>query len=170
MQMGKATGPRTPKGKARASQNAAKHWIKAGRILPEEEREAGVLRDGFTEDFKPGAVIELEIIDDLVLNRLIKRRIDIAFTREFAKARIEREIDCREKRESSAVQCFLRFADLRSRYLPGGEMGEPLRPDLCIEFLEDLKIRLRTKARGPKISGSCANFTAIDRPKAGLFC
>ena len=87
-----------PKGKARSSQNAAKHWIESRRILPEEQEEAAILRNGFEEDFKPDGLIEHEIIDDLVLNRLHKRRIDIATTREFSKATVEKAIACTKTR------------------------------------------------------------------------
>ena len=91
--MQKSTGPRTPRGKARSSQNAAKHWIESRRILPEELEEAAILRSGFEEDLKPEGVIEQEIIDDFALNRLLRRRIDMAFTREFSRATIEKKIE-----------------------------------------------------------------------------
>ncbi len=84
--MGKSTGPRTASGKARSSRNAAKHWIESGRILPEEQKEAAILRSGLADDFNPESTIENEILDDMTVNRLIKRRIDMAFTREFSKA------------------------------------------------------------------------------------
>lgn len=101
--MSKSTGPRTPKGKSRSSRNAAKHWIEAGRILPDEQQDAAVLRYGFEEDFKPQGLMEEEVIDDLVFNRLIKRRIDIAFTREFSKASIETIIKEMELRERPVI-------------------------------------------------------------------
>ena len=104
--MSKSTGPRTPKGKARSSQNAAKHWIEAGRILPEEQQDAAVLRRGLEDDF----------VDDLVFNRLIKRRIDIAFTREFSKASIETIIKEMELRERPVIQYWLRIAQLSNHY------------------------------------------------------
>ena len=97
--MGKSTGPRTAKGRARSSQNAAKHWIESRRILPEEQDEAAILRSGFDADFKPEGLIEQEIIDDLVFNRLHKRRIDSACTREFSKAIVEKTIELRENNE-----------------------------------------------------------------------
>ena len=138
--MGKATGPRTPKGKARSSQNAAKHWLQSKRILPEEEKEAAILRNGFTENFKPRGLMESEIIDDLVFNRLNKRRIDVAYTREFAKASAQKSIDWLENRERTVIQ-FLQRA---------GASGERLRPDLCVGALEHLKREIRK--RGPQPS------------------
>jgi len=143
--MSKSTGPRTPGGKARSSQNAAKHWIEAGRILPDEQQDAAVLRCGFEEDFKPQGLIEHEIIDDLVLNRLIKRRIDIAFTREFSKASIETTIKEMELRERSGIQYWLRIAGLPNQYSIEREGAERLSPDRCIFALKGLQGRIRDR-------------------------
>jgi hypothetical protein len=148
--MGKPTGPRTASGKARSSQNAAKHWIESGRILPEEKKEAVTLRSGFAEDFKPQGSIENEVIDDLTFNRLIKRRIDAAFTREFSKAAIEKTISREESDERSATQYWLRAARAGVRYWPEREQGERLRPDLCVTALEALKRRIGNEGPQPE--------------------
>jgi hypothetical protein len=134
--MSKSTGPRTPGGKARSSQNAAKHWIESRRILPEEQNEAAILRSGFEADFQPEGLIEQEIIDDLVFNRLHKRRIDLAFTREFSKAIVEKAIELRENNERSVTRYWLRLANLPGRHLL--EPAERVRPDVCIWALEQL--------------------------------
>jgi hypothetical protein len=144
--MGKSTGPRSPRGKARSSQNAAKHWVVSGRILPDEQKEAAVLRSGFTEDFNPQCTIENELIDDLTLNRLIKRRIDKAFTREFSKAAIGKEMQFVDDLESANLQYWLRFAG--RRYWFQREHGERLRATRCIAELNALKRRI--SARGPQ--------------------
>jgi hypothetical protein len=146
--MGNSTGPRTPRGKARSSQNAAKHWIESCRILPEEQKEAIVLRKGLTEDFKPEGMIENEVIDDLTLNRLIKRRIDTAFTREFAKAAIEKKAELAENYEGLSTQFWLGAVDAGYGYWAEGGLVERLPPDACIAFLEALKRRIG--ARGPQ--------------------
>jgi hypothetical protein len=146
--MGKSTGPRTPRGKARSSQNAAKHWIESGRILPEEQRDAAILRSGFAEDLKPQGLIEQEVIDDLTLNRLIKRRTDFAFTREFSKANIEKAIKLLENHERSVAQYWLRISDSWGRVRAEREQAERLRPDTCIAGLEGL--RRRIAERGPQ--------------------
>ena len=148
--MGKSTGPRTPRGKARSSQNAAKHWIESGRILPEEQREAAILRSGFTEDFKPQSLIEHEIIEDLTLNRLIRRRIDIAFTREFSKASIETTIKELDRDERSATQYWLRIAGLGNEYRTDREPAERLRPAGCISALKGLQRRIRERGVQPQ--------------------
>jgi hypothetical protein len=146
--MGKSTGPRTPRGKARSSQNAARHWIEAGRILPGEQQEAAILRNGFTEDFKPQGLIEHDVIDDLTLNRLIKRRIDLAFSREFSKAGIEKTVKMLDIGERSATQYWLRSAEVRGTNRGEREQAERLRPDLCIAALESLKVVIGD--RGPQ--------------------
>lgn len=144
--MGKSTGPRTPKGKARSSRNAAKHWIESGRILPGEQKEAAILRSGLTEDFNPQGTIENELIDDLTMNRLIKRRVDKAFTREFSKAAFGNEMQFVENIENSNLQYWLRFAG--RRYWPHRELGERLRATQCIEELKALKLQI--SVRGPQ--------------------
>jgi len=146
--MSKSTGPRTPKGKARSSQNAAKHWIESRRILPEEQEEAAVLRGGFEADFKPEGLIEHEIIDDLVFNRLHKRRIDIVMTREFSKATIEKAIELRENNERPAARYWLRLASVRGKY--SFEPAQRARPDLCIWALEELIKRIGERGPDPE--------------------
>ena len=143
--MSKSTGPRTPKGKSRSSRNAAKHWIEAGRILPDEQQDAAVLRYGFEEDFKPQGLMEEEVIDDLVFNRLIKRRIDIAFTREFSKASIETIIKEMELRERPVIQYWLRIAQLSNHYPIERGGAERLSPSACISALRGLQGRIRDR-------------------------
>jgi hypothetical protein len=146
LQMGKSTGPRTPRGKARSSQNAAKHWIESRRILPDEQEEAAILRRGFEGDFKPEGLIEHEIIDDLVFNRLNKRRIDIAMTREFSKATVEKAIELQESTERPVARFWLRLANVLGRY--SAEPTGRVRPDVCINTLVGLMKRIRD--RGPQ--------------------
>jgi hypothetical protein len=126
MKMGKSTGPRTPRGKARSSKNAAKHWIEANRILPEEQKEAAILRKGFTDDFNPEGMIENEVIDDLTLNRLIKRRIDMAFTREYCKAAIEKTAVLKEDYDHWSTQFWLGAVDVGYKYWADSGLSERL--------------------------------------------
>jgi len=146
--MGKATGPRTAKGRARSSQNAAKHWITSGRILKTEQRDAAILRGGFVEDFKPQGTIENEMIDDLVFNRLIKRRIDSAFTREFSKANMEKLLSAMEKSERSLTHYFHRYGDEVGALGREWKKGERLCPEECVQSLEALGFEIA--GRGPK--------------------
>jgi hypothetical protein len=146
--MGKSSmGPRTPRGKARSSRNAAKHWIESGRILPSEQEEAGFLRQRFTEDFKPVGLAENEVIDDLVFNRLIKRRVDVAFTREFSKASAIKPLIQLESHEDSAIQYYLRSDSSRGR--GRNKHSARLRPDLCLAGLEALRDKIKEHSLQP---------------------
>lgn len=147
--MRKSTGPRTPRGKARSSRNAAKHWIESGRILPEEQKEAAILRSGLEEDFKPQGLIEQDFIDDFVFNRLIKRRIDVAFTREFLKAPAETQIKVMDREDRSASGYWYRLEGLGNGYRTERERAERLPPSLCIVVLEDLQGRIRDRGVKP---------------------
>lgn len=155
--MGNATGPRTVKGKARSSENAAKHWIESGRILPSEQEEAALLRRGFTEDFKPEGLAENEVIDDLVLNRLIKRRIDRAFTREFLKAGAAKSLTFLESKESTETQYWLR-SNFSSGTDPDGQ-GARLSPPACVVALKALKCKIGE--RGPQLEEDLAALHRI---------
>jgi hypothetical protein len=136
--MGRSMGPRTRRGKAQSSKNAAKHWIESGRILPSEQKTAASLRHGFVEDFKPTGLAENEMVDDLVFNRLIKRRIDVAYTREFSKARVVNEIKSLDNQERRSTQFLLRSV-LGGIIYRAGECGDRADPDTCIFGLEALK-------------------------------
>jgi hypothetical protein len=139
IKMGRLTGPVTPRGRARSSQNAAKHWVVSKRILPGEQQEAAILRNGFTKDFNPEGSIENEVIEDLVFNRLMKRRVDVAITRAFSKAAIEKSASLVDIGERSAVQFWLPPAEVRGTNRREREPAERLRPDLCIAALKILK-------------------------------
>ncbi len=62
---GRSTGPRTPEGKQRSSQNARKHGCTSRElILPGECPEAfEALRRDWLEDFQPAAVTALELVE-----------------------------------------------------------------------------------------------------------
>jgi hypothetical protein len=70
------SGPRTPEGKRRSAQNASKHKIFAGRILPDETKLASKLFAQFQEDLQPQSSLELEFIGEIVQNCLQARRIE----------------------------------------------------------------------------------------------
>jgi hypothetical protein len=139
--MANATGPRTERGKARSSQNAAKHWIESGRILPSEQKQAALIRLGLVEDFKPEGLSENEVIADLVFNRLIRQRIDAAFTREFEKAKVAKTLNWIGNYESTVVEYFFRSGLSRD---PRND-GHRLRPDKCILVLEGLRERIHER-------------------------
>jgi hypothetical protein len=146
--MGKATGPRTLKGKARASENAAKHRIESGRILPSEQKDAEVLRDGLTECFNPVGLAENEVVDDILINRLIRRRIDLAFTQEYSKASAVKQQTWLDNHERTAIRLFVGSSFSRGRRR--GEKDARLRPDLCIHGLEVLRSQIKDRGPQPK--------------------
>lgn len=148
--MRRSTGPRTQRGKARSSQNSARHWVESKRILPNEQPEAAKLRSGFEDDLKPQTLIEHEIIDDLVLNRLIKRRIDVAFTRKSSNALIETTTKELDRDEHVAAQYWLRLAGLGNEYRTDGEQAERLQPDGCISIVKQLQCRIRESGVQPR--------------------
>jgi hypothetical protein len=143
-----STGPRTPRGKARSSQNAGKHWCQSGRILPEEQQEASILRSGFEKDLAPQSLIEHELVDDLTMNRLLRRRIDMAFVRELNTAMNEKAIELRENKDRSIARYYLRLANGGRDSADSAELTERLRSDYCISALQGLVRRIGD--RGPK--------------------
>jgi hypothetical protein len=146
--MGKATGTRTLKGKARASENAVKHWIESGRILPSEQKDAEVLRDGLRECFNPVGLAENEVVDDMLINRLIRRRIDLAFTQEYSKASAVKRQTWLDNHDRTAIRLFLGSSFSRGRRR--GEKDARLRPDLCIPSLEVLRSQIKDRGPQPK--------------------
>ena len=75
----RATGPRTPEGKARSSQNARKHGLSARDVIvdDDDEEEFSELRDAYQAELAPQGIIEQEIFDQLVVAawrlRLVRR-------------------------------------------------------------------------------------------------
>lgn len=139
--MAKSTGPRTAKAKVVLDQNTAKTWISSQRILESEETEAATLYRGFIDDFQPECLIEKELIDDLVLNRLVRRRIDAAFTREFSKASAIKPAQLLERRDAGATAFWMRSELRRGRRR--GESSPRAHADLCVAVLEELAESIR---------------------------
>ncbi|MCP5110990.1 MAG: hypothetical protein GY953_09165 [bacterium] len=74
----KSTGPRTPEGKRRVSQNAIKHGLCASQVVipGEDEAEFERLRDGFVETLEPRDEVELALVRQMVTAEWRLRRID----------------------------------------------------------------------------------------------
>ena len=89
------------------------------------------MRSGFEDDFKPQGLSEQEIIDDLVFNRLHKRRIDKMSTREYSKATIEKTIELSNDRPLDRY-----LGDLLCGH--SVDPDNPLHPDVVVYVLEDL--------------------------------
>ena len=71
-----ATGPRTPEGKERSSQNATKHGLRSERpIVPgEDPAEWDNFRDNIVKDLEPGNTIEHELAERIALQMWRLRR------------------------------------------------------------------------------------------------
>jgi hypothetical protein len=67
----KSTGPRTPDGKARSSQNATRHGLLARRLVlrTEDLSQFQELADGFHDDIQPDGVAETNLVDIMVAAR-----------------------------------------------------------------------------------------------------
>ena len=75
--MSKSTGPKTPAGKAAASQNAVKHGLRSGApVIPELEsfEEWEVFRDGIVASYAPEGGLETELAEQSAALRWRIRR------------------------------------------------------------------------------------------------
>ena len=74
----KSTGPRTPQGKRRVSQNALKHGLCARDVVipGEDPAEFDRLRDGFVDTLQPQDEVELALVRQMVSAEWHMRRID----------------------------------------------------------------------------------------------
>lgn len=72
-----STGPRTPEGKARSSENALKHGLTAKDIIigPEDREEFDELLAGLQADVAPQGALQQTLFDELVASAWNLRRI-----------------------------------------------------------------------------------------------
>lgn len=112
-----------------------------------EEAEAEALRKGFTKDLDAKALIERELIDDLVISRMIRRRIDATFTREFSKASALKPAKLLANHDAGA-NVYWQRSELR-RGKPRGTSNPCAHADLCVEVLEDLAGTIRDRGLRP---------------------
>ena len=75
----RSTGPRTPEGKARSSQNASKHGLLSREVLlPGEDREAlEALREDLISELQPIGALELMLVERIVVCVWRLRRIHV---------------------------------------------------------------------------------------------
>jgi hypothetical protein len=136
-----SSGPRTPRGKSKSSQNSRTHSIFVDRVLREEETAAALLYAEIQTEFRLEGATELRIGRELVQNELQARRIEQFAVQESIKAK----------------RLALSYVEVRShsfRYpIPKEHQNEPgyltrLRPRPCIAFLTQLKEAV--EIRGPR--------------------
>ena len=74
-----STGPRTPNGKARSSQNARKHGLTAQGLFigPEDREEFDELLTGLQADIAPQGALQQTLFDELVTSAWNLRRIRV---------------------------------------------------------------------------------------------
>jgi hypothetical protein len=70
------TGPRTPNGKRRSSQNARKHALSAQKLTPVEYELVGVLADGICKEFCLNGTLASAIGYDLAQNEIYRKRVE----------------------------------------------------------------------------------------------
>jgi hypothetical protein len=144
---GGSTGPRTPRGKRRSARNASKHNFFVGRILPEEEELVAFLRKNFIQDLRAQSVLELELVDDLVLNRVQRRRLDQHMVIEFEKATRHKVEGWMEMHEQRRAEIWIR----NTLALSGSESisRERLNPEDCAAALDGLRTNIRERGLSP---------------------
>ena len=120
----RSTGPRTPKGKARAAQNALKHGLTATKaVLPDEDPTTYEdLRLRLFEQFKPRTALAAELVESLTSTWWRLRRVPL----------IEQGILEREywERRISKARAAVRQSDTRREMLQaiGGARADKKQP------------------------------------------
>ena len=76
----KSTGPRTPEGKKKSSQNALTHGLFCQEVvlMTEDKSLFDVLRHSLIEDLKPQRVLELSFVDEIARTQWKLRRLRLA--------------------------------------------------------------------------------------------
>jgi hypothetical protein len=135
----KGGGPKTPAGKRRSAKNSTKHGIFIARVLPEEEKEARVLHAGFVTELQPEGPVEMEIIGDMVINRLQKKRLDRHEAYEFDLARRKHEEERRKLHGTQDADGFLRIAKSCDNPIAATLGRDRLPPTLLIDILRNFR-------------------------------
>jgi hypothetical protein len=140
----RSTGPRTPQGKRRSARNASKHKILVGRILPEEAKAAECIWEELVKDLNPRGMLAQEIVLDLVLNRIQRRRINNYGITEIVKAREHCLDNFVNTLDQDLAEPWLRLMDTRSL---DSVVRKRLTPEACIDVLG--RLRADVQERGP---------------------
>lgn len=136
--------PRTLQGKRRSARNASKHKILVGRILPEEANAAYCIWEELVKDLNPRGMLALEIVLDLVLNRIQRRRIDEYGLTEIVKDREHCFDNFVNAFDQGLAEPWLRLMDPQSA---DSVVWKRLTPEACIEVLR--RLRAEVEERGP---------------------
>ena len=143
----RSTGPRTLQGKRRSARNASKHKILVGRILPEESNAAYRIWEELAKDLNPRGMLAQEIVLDLVLNRIQRRRIDTYGITSIVQAREHCVDNFVNALDQGLAEPWLRFMDTRSA---DSVVRKRLTPEACIDVLDRLSARLQERGPSPE--------------------
>jgi hypothetical protein len=95
-----STGPRTPEGQARSSQNARTHGLTARDVLiaPNEREEFEELLNDYQTDIKPQGATQQSLFDDLVaaawnLRRIRRMEVQVCSDNTLKADQLEKELD-----------------------------------------------------------------------------
>jgi len=140
----RSTGPCTPQGKRRSARNASKHKILVGRILPEEANAAYCIWEELVKDLNPRGVLAQEIVLDLVLNRIQRRRIENYGVTEIVKDREHCFENFVNALDQGLAEPWLRLMDTRNG---DSVVRKRLTPEACVDVLG--RLREDVQERGP---------------------
>jgi hypothetical protein len=133
------TGPRTPRGKARSSQNSTKHGLFSERVSPAEEKEAARLHRVLRKDLHLRGFEDEFFGSDLVLTTLKKTRLDKYTRDELRKADMQAARDRKRRFE---------FRLSLKRDSPSSP--NRVHPDLAVIFLKKLKTDIEGGGLNPE--------------------
>ena len=107
-----STGPRTPEGRARSSQNARTHGLTARDLViaPDEREEFEELLSDYQTDVQPQGAAQQSLFDDLVaaawnLRRIRRMEVRLCCDTSLAAEYLEKELD-RRVRYKTCIEVF----------------------------------------------------------------
>jgi hypothetical protein len=141
----RASGPRTPKGKARSKHNALKHGLFSKVVLLKDEPRAEFdsLLNGLRNDLQPVGTLEIVFVDKLAALLWRQRRLLIAEGAEIQKGREFLECDKYRSDEAAAEEEILRCTLPYSMGLIRA-ISNPVVLRRCLDLLEELKARIKS--------------------------
>ena len=133
------TGPCTPQGKARSSQNAVKHGLYSKRVSPAEEKEAARLHRMLRKELHLQGFEDESFGSGMVLTKLTKTRLEEYTCDELRKADIQAARD-RDRRFE------LRWSLKRD----SSSAPHRVHPDICVLFLQKIKRNIERRGLNPE--------------------
>jgi hypothetical protein len=155
-----STGPRTPEGKARVSQNALRHGLTAKHLVirPEDQEEFAALRDGLTAELDPQGPVEtvtfLELLHaawNLARFRRIEAELSTGSAEDFSDPARAAAADRLSRYQARAQRAWYRaLEELRTlqtnRALRGIKLNPEIEPEIpAIAAINDLTKQTRSE-------------------------